>query len=289
MIDGFSSDPWIRDAPLPRRTSADPTISPIWSPTVLSLATPQPFEGSSRDAVPGDRDRPNGGHALWLGRTAYRPTWELQRKLQKGRIAESLPDLLLLTEHGPTYTIGRSGHAEHLLWDDAERASRGIEFVEVDRGGDITYHGPGQLVGYPIVHLARVGRDVHEYMRRLEQVLIDVLGELGIEGGRRPGLTGVWVGSEKVAALGVRISRWVAMHGFALNVAPDLSHFGGIVPCGIQDGSVTSIERLLGRAIHLAEVIPTVVRSFESAFGLELPYESAGQAWLDNELRKLEG
>lgn len=227
--------------------------------------------------------------ALWLGRTAYRPTWELQRQLQAARIANQLPDLLLLNEHPPTYTIGRSGRSSHLLWDEVERARWGIELVEVDRGGDITYHGPGQLVGYPILHLDRVGRDVHEYMRRLEQMLIDCLAGFGIEAGRRRGLTGVWVGQEKVAAMGVRVSRWVAMHGFALNVDPDLSHFGGIVPCGISQGGVTSIARLLDRPVDLQEVIPSLIGAFESVFGMQILYDSDGAAWLHTRLRKHEG
>ncbi|MEQ8766789.1 MAG: lipoyl(octanoyl) transferase LipB [Planctomycetota bacterium] len=261
----------------------------------MSSATPRPGTGSSRaSAAHGDAegDGPSvrrEGLSLWLGRQPYRPTWDLQKRLQRARIAEELPDLLLYTEHPPTYTIGRSGKIQNLLWSEVERERLGIELVEVDRGGDITYHGPGQLVGYPIVHLDSVGRDVHEYMRRLEQVLIGLMADFEIEAGRRKGLTGVWVGHEKVAAMGVRISRWVAMHGFALNVDPDLSHFSGIVPCGIQEGSVTSLARLLSRPINFEEVMPSLTRHFETNFGLELRDEPGGSDWLDSQLRKLEG
>jgi lipoyl(octanoyl) transferase len=162
----------------------------------------------------------------------------------------------VFTEHEPVYTLGlRAGAAAHLLWDDAERARRGIGLEQTGRGGDITYHGPGQIVGYPIVSLAQ-SRDLHAYLRFLEQVVIDALAELGLAGSRREGLTGIWIGPRKIAAIGVAARRWVTYHGFALNLDPDLTPFSGIVPCGIPSaqGTVTSVAAELGRAPEAAKV-----------------------------------
>jgi len=161
-----------------------------------------------------------------------------------------VPDTLVFTEHDPVFTLGRrAGAAQHLLWDETERSKRGIGLVQTSRGGDITYHGPGQIVGYPIVSLD-TRRDLHAYLRFLEQVLINTVGSLGLAAHRRPGLTGIWIGERKVAAIGVAVKRWIAYHGFALNLATDLAHFGGIVPCGIApiQGSVTSIAAELTTA-----------------------------------------
>lgn len=202
------------------------------------------------------------GQVIHLGRMAYGPAWEIQRAVgQKVRLGQ-IPDTLLLVEHAPVYTVGRGarGSLANLVWDDARRQAEGIELYEVDRGGDITYHGPGQIVGYPILDLTRHGRDLHGYLRALEEALILTLKRFAIQAGRLPPHTGVWVGHEKVAAIGVKASHWITQHGFALNVDPDLSHFTGIIPCGIQDKGVTSMARLLGRAVSLDEVQPPLIQ-----------------------------
>ena len=202
-----------------------------------------------------------------LGRMGYDDAWDLQRELVAARQAGVAPDTLLLLEHPPVITLGRAGHPAHLLGSEAELARRGVSFVETDRGGDITFHGPGQIVGYAIVDLGPRGRDLHRYLRDLESVLIHALAEFGIVAGRVDGLTGVWVGDAKVAAIGIRVSRWITHHGFALNVDTDLSYFDLIVPCGIAGKRVTSMEALLGRAVDRAAVEDALVRAFERVFG----------------------
>jgi lipoyl(octanoyl) transferase len=190
------------------------------------------------------------------GRTPYPEAQRRQEERVGRRIAGEVGDTLVFTEHDPVFTIGlRRGAESHLVWDPVQLAAAGVEVVKTNRGGDITYHGPGQVVGYPIVSLAP-RPDLHAYLRLLEQVMINSLGCLGLAAARRPGKTGIWLGPRKIAAIGVAVRRWVAYHGFALNVAPDLAHFGGIVPCGIgaADGSVTSLQAELGRDFDLAEV-----------------------------------
>jgi lipoyl(octanoyl) transferase len=190
------------------------------------------------------------------GRTRYEAAWSAQDELVARRIAGEIGDTLVFTEHEPVYTVGlRSGAGAHLVWAAEHLAREGIEVVKTNRGGDITYHGPGQLVGYPIVDLA-ARKDLHEYLRLLEQVLINTVGGLGLEATRREGKTGIWVGTRKIAAIGVAVRRWVAYHGFALNVQPDLAHFQGIVPCGIRatEGTVTSLRAELGHDLDLARV-----------------------------------
>jgi lipoyl(octanoyl) transferase len=201
-----------------------------------------------------------------LGRLGYDEARALQREVVDARQAGTVSDTLLLLEHPPVITLGRSGTADHLLGSGAELAARGVEFVESDRGGDITFHGPGQVVGYAIVDLERRGRDLHRYLRDLESVLIRALAELGIEAGRVEGLTGVWVGDAKVAAIGIRVSRWIAHHGFALNVDTDLSYFDLIVPCGIADRRVTSVSELLGRPVDRVDVEDALARAFADVF-----------------------
>ena len=201
--------------------------------------------------------------ARWLGSVPYREGEVLQRAIH----ARACDDYLLLQEHPHVYTMGSSARPEHVL---REPSSVGAELVSADRGGDVTYHGPGQLVGYPIVSLQewRAGqRDVIAYVRRLEDVLISVLADFGIGAERSPGYTGVWLGEEKIAAIGVRVSRGRTRHGFALNVDPDLSMFGHIVPCGIRDRGVTSMARVLGRRVAMREVVDRVVVRFADAFG----------------------
>ena len=190
------------------------------------------------------------------GRTRHADATARQLALVEDRIAGKTGDTLVFTEHEPVYTLGlRAGAAAHLLWDDAERARRGIGLEQTGRGGDITYHGPGQIVGYPIVSLAQ-SRDLHAYLRFLEQVVIDALAELGLAGSRREGLTGIWIGPRKIAAIGVAARRWITYHGFALNLDPDLTPFSGIVPCGIPSaqGTVTSVAAELGRSTEAAKV-----------------------------------
>jgi len=198
----------------------------------------------------------------------YQEAWDVQRALLARIVAEDAPETLLLLEHPHTYTLGRRGGREHLLATPEELAGRGAVVIESDRGGDITYHGPGQIVGYPLLNLRRrTGGDVHRYLRALEEVLIGVLAAYGLTGEREPEHTGVWCGGAKVAAIGVRISRGITMHGFALNVNTDLSYFNHIVPCGIHDRPVTSLEQLLGERIPMDEVTGEVERRFQSVFG----------------------
>ena len=215
-------------------------------------------------------------HALWavdLGRRAYGDALELQRAVARTRISGEIPeDVLLLVEHPPVVTLGRSSKNAHLVATPALLAARGVELFEVERGGDVTFHGPGQLVGYPIVDLKRHRKDLHWYLRQVEEALIRALAAYGIAGWRSPGYTGVWVGDEpdvvggtrKIASIGVHARDWVTWHGFALNVETDLSYFDLIVPCGIQGVTMTSVRRELG---DRAPTLPEFARTAAAAFG----------------------
>jgi lipoyl(octanoyl) transferase len=205
-----------------------------------------------------------------LGRVPYADALALQRSLVEDRRAVRIGDTLLLLEHPHVLTLGVRGDGgrAHILATADALADRGIEVHETGRGGDITYHGPGQIVGYPIIDLNPGRRDVHRYVRDLETVLIRTLADYGIEAGRVEGLTGVWVRDQKVAAIGVRIARWITSHGFALNVNTQLDHFDLIVPCGIADRGVTSMARLLGRSVETAEVENRIIEHFGNVFGL---------------------
>ncbi len=205
-------------------------------------------------------------HVLQLGTIGYARAWDLQRRLVELRKAEAIPDVLLLCEHPHVITLGRNGKREHLRASDDLLRQMGVEFCATDRGGDITYHGPGQLVGYPILDLKQVKRDVGAYMRSLEEVLMRVPSDFGLRAERIAGLTGVWVGGEKLAAMGVHISRWVTSHGFALNVNTDLSYFDLIVPCGLAARRATSLATLLGRRAEMAEVAASVTKHFGEVF-----------------------
>jgi lipoyl(octanoyl) transferase len=207
------------------------------------------------------------GDVRRLGQVPYREAWELQRELVLRRAAGEIPDTLLLLTHPPVITLGRGGHPDHLVASSEQLAARGVEFVETDRGGDITFHGPGQIVGYPIVDLGPRGRDLHRYLRDVEEMLIRALAEFGIAAGRAAGMTGVWVGDAKMGAIGIRVTRWIAHHGFALNVDTDLSFFDLIVPCGIPDRRVTSMGALLGRPVGRAAVEDALERAFAAVFG----------------------
>ena len=202
------------------------------------------------------------------GRTSYDEACSRQAERVARRITGEVADALIFTEHDPVYTIGlRSGAEQHIVWDEARRKREGIEVARTNRGGDITYHGPGQIVGYPIVSL-NTRRDLHAYLRLLEQVLINTVGSLGLVAARREGLTGIWLGERKVAAIGVAVRRWVAYHGFALNVNANLAHFAGIVPCGIDasQGTVTSLEAQLGAPLDLTEVKSLLGAEFQRLF-----------------------
>jgi len=209
-----------------------------------------------------------------LGTIDYQAALDLQAQLVERRKQGLIPDQLLLLEHPPVITLGVRTRSDrsHVLESEAALAAKGVGLFETGRGGDVTYHGPGQLVGYPIVDLKPDRCDVHRYVRDLEEVLIRAVDAFGVRAGRIEGLTGIWVGDQKLAAIGVRISRWVTSHGFALNVNTDLSHFGLIVPCGITDKGVTSLECLLGQALPMDEVAETVARQFAALFSAELTY-----------------
>ena len=190
-----------------------------------------------------------------LGLVGYGESLALQDELVTARRTGDIPDLLLLLEHPHVITLGSSADSNHVLLDEAERRLIGMELFETGRGGDVTYHGPGQLVGYPILDLKPDRKDLHRYVRDLEEALIRALATFGIEAGRKDGLTGAWVGDEKVAAIGVRVSSgWITSHGFALNVNTDLGFFDAIVPCGIRQHGVTSMARILGREVDLRAV-----------------------------------
>lgn len=201
------------------------------------------------------------------GRTGYADAWQRQEDLVARRNAGEIGDTLVFTEHDPVYTLGvRKGAEQHMVWDEAELARRGIAVFKSNRGGDITYHGPGQLVGYPIVNLA-TRKDLHAYLRLLEQILINTVGTFGLAAARRDGKTGIWLGPRKIAAIGVAVKKWTTYHGFALNVDTDLAPFSGIVPCGITDGTVTSMVAELGTAPSSEDV----KRVLAAEFGRLLP------------------
>lgn len=201
-----------------------------------------------------------------LGRIRYADGLALQEDLVRRRQAGSIPDTLLLLEHDPVFTLGRNARRDNVLLPEQALRARGFDVFEAGRGGDVTYHGPGQVVGYPILDLAPDRRDVHRYVRDLEEVMIRTCADYGIEAGRIAGLTGCWVGDEKVGAIGVRISRWVTSHGFALNVATDLQAFRLIVPCGIKERGVTGLSRLLGRDVPLAGVMDRLEAHMAAVF-----------------------
>ncbi|PYT50876.1 MAG: lipoyl(octanoyl) transferase [Acidobacteria bacterium] len=218
-----------------------------------------------------------------LGLMGYAEAWALQKRLVAARKANAIEDVLLLCEHPHVITQGRNGKREHLLASEHVLQQKGVEFHATDRGGDITYHGPGQIVGYPILNLGAIRRDVVWYVRMLEEVMIRATLEFGITAERVEGKTGIWVryenAEEKVAAIGVHISRWVTSHGFAYNVSTDLRYFDLIVPCGIADSKATSLERLLGRSVRREEIAPRIAKHFGEVFGLELRESSKTELW----------
>ena len=207
-----------------------------------------------------------------LGVVSYGEALELQKHLVDERKSNEIPDQLLLLEHPPVITLGVKTRNDrtHVVATPETLDEQGVEVFETGRGGDVTYHGPGQLIGYPIMDLRPDRCDVHRYVRDLEEVLVRVAGGFGVDAARVPGLTGVWAGNEKLAAIGVRIARWVTSHGFALNVSTNLAHFNLIVPCGIADKGVTSLERLIGRPIAMDEVADLTAEAFAAVLDRSL-------------------
>lgn len=222
-----------------------------------------------------------------LGLVTYKEAWDLQEKLHKEIVDQklrnrssgsSLPtsNYLLFCEHPHVYTLGKSGKEKHLLINAEQLKKNDAEYFQINRGGDITYHGPGQLVGYPILDLENFFTDIHKYLRFLEEAIILTLKEYDIEAGRISGLTGVWLGTEdplrarKIAAFGVRCSRWITMHGFAFNINTDLSYFGNIIPCGIEDKAVTSLQKELGREVEMEEVKNKVKKNLAELFEMKI-------------------
>jgi len=225
--------------------------------------------------------------SLWvvdLGLRPYGEVWSLQEDLIWMRQEGMTPDLLILVEHEPVITLGKAGRAEHILIPTEELARRGISLHRVDRGGDVTFHGPGQVVAYPILDLTHQGRDVHLYCRRLEEVGLRTLSDYGLRGERVSGLPGVWVGEEKVMAIGVGVKRWISCHGLAFNVNTNLEYFHLIHPCGIKDRGVTSLSRLLKREIPLKEVKERLLHHFSCLFGLQI--QERKEAELQLEIRR---
>jgi lipoyl(octanoyl) transferase len=202
-----------------------------------------------------------------LGLIGYADALALQERLLEARFEQRIPDTLLLLEHRPVITLGRGAKQENVLQSREVLAMQGVELFETGRGGDVTYHGPGQLVGYPIIDLSPDRRDVRRYVNGLEEVMIGIAAGYGISAGRIAGLNGTWIGERKLGAVGVRIRRWVTMHGFAINVTTDLSAFDLIVPCGIKDKRVTSLASELGREVAMSEVESAAVREFARVYG----------------------
>ena len=199
---------------------------------------------------------------LDLGVSPFKEVWDLQKELVKKRQNGQIKDTLILAEHEPVYTLGKNANENHIL----QNSPRDVKTYQIERGGDVTYHGPGQLVGYPIIDLHNYNKSISCYMRSLEQLIIDTLAEFRVTAERKDGLTGVWVGDEKIAALGVRVTRWITMHGFALNVSPDLTYYSGIIPCGIFEYGVTSMAKQLTDEVAVDSVKQVLIEKFMNQF-----------------------
>ncbi len=202
-----------------------------------------------------------------LGLIDYIKAWDLQKELFEERQLSDSDDILLLLEHPHTYTLGKTADRKNLLGDDEYLRKRKISVYDIDRGGDITYHGPGQIVGYPIINLANWKKDTDKYLRGLEDVIINVCKEYGLNCSRKEKYTGVWIEDRKICAIGIKVKNWITMHGFALNVNTDLSLFDGIIPCGIRNKKVTSMQYELGREINIGEVKNKIAGEFKDYFG----------------------
>ena len=199
---------------------------------------------------------------LDLGLSPFKEVWDLQKELVKKRQNGQIKDTLILAEHEPVYTLGKNADENHIL----QNSPRDVKTYQIERGGDVTFHGPGQLVGYPIMDLHNYNKSISCYMRSLEQLIIDTLAEFRVTAERKDGLTGVWVGDEKIAALGVRVTRWITMHGFALNVSPDLTYYSGIIPCGIFEYGVTSMAKHLTNQVAVDSVKQVLIEKFMNQF-----------------------
>ncbi|MEM7007901.1 MAG: lipoyl(octanoyl) transferase LipB [Thermodesulfobacteriota bacterium] len=225
-----------------------------------------------------------------IGLVAYKDALDLQMRLIEKRKNGEIGDTLLLLEHPPTFTIGRKGDKGHLLINEKYLSERGIHFEEISRGGDITFHGPGQVVGYPILDLNSKGRDLHKYLRGLEEFIVSVLAGYEIEANRIEGLTGVWVDGHKIASIGVGVKRWITYHGFALNVNTDLSYFDMIVPCGIPDVKMTSVSGWLGRdEVAVEDIEESIIKEFIKTFNFDnarvlTTFDSTTENLLENDL-----
>jgi len=205
-----------------------------------------------------------------LGRTSFKDAWDIQKQVVALRYNSRIPDCLLLTEHEPVITMGRATSPQNLLFAPEELKRRGVELYSIERGGDVTFHGPGQLVAYPIIDLTARGKDLHQYLRDLERLIVATLADLGLAAELKRGLTGVWVADHKLAAIGVAVSRWVTYHGLALNVNTDLDYFKMINPCGITQYAVGSVAQMLGRTTEVSQVAEILADNFARLFYYEM-------------------
>ena len=202
---------------------------------------------------------------LDLGLSPFKEVWDLQKELVKKRQYGQIKDTLILAEHEPVYTLGKNADENHIL----QHTPRNVKTYQIERGGDVTFHGPGQLVGYPILDQHNYKKSISWYMRSLEQVIIDTLFDYNITANRKKGLTGVWCNNEKIAALGVRVSRWITMHGFSLNIDPNLNHYKNIIPCGIFEHGVTSMSGVLNKTVDYEHVKKTIIKKFLYQFSID--------------------
>lgn len=206
-----------------------------------------------------------------LEKIDYKEAWDLQKAIHQLRVENKIDDVLFLLEHPHTYTLGKTAHKENLVGDEKYLKDNNISVYDIDRGGDITYHGPGQIVGYPIINLSNWFQDTHKYLRAIEEVIINVCDNYGLSGGRIKNLTGVWIDDRKICAIGIKVSRWITMHGFAFNVNTDLNLFNGIIPCGISDKAVTSLNKEMKKEVVLLnDVKEKIIYSFIDQFNYDL-------------------
>lgn len=204
-----------------------------------------------------------------LGKIGYQEAWDLQKSIFDLRTKNEIEDILFLLEHPHTYTLGKVADKSNLIYNERELKEKEISVFDIDRGGDITYHGPGQIVGYPIIDLKNWKQDTHLYLRNLEEVIIRTCADYGLQTGRKEKYTGVWLGERKICAIGIKVSRWITMHGFAFNVNTDLNLFNGIIPCGINDKEVTSLKKELNKEMDLGEVKDNIIKHFKDIFGYD--------------------